>query len=259
MNPSFSITLIRPQMGENIGSAARNMANFGLSDLRLVAPRDGWPNPKAADTAGRALNVIDDAKLFATTAEAVADAHFVLATTARDRAVNMPVTTPREVMPELRAKIAAGQKVSILFGPERTGLKNEDIALADAILTVPVSEQYSSLNIAQAVGVVAYEWWISAIDTVIPAQAGISLEAGVSGERDSRLRGNDEELPAPREELIGMFGQLEAALDDANFWRVPEKKEIMWKNIRAGLMRAGFSSYEVATWRGIIRALKGHG
>jgi tRNA/rRNA methyltransferase len=233
---TLSITLIRPQMGENIGSAARNMANFGLSDLRLVAPRDGWPNPKASDTAGRALDVIDNAKLFTTTAEAVADVQFVLATTARDRVMNLPVTTPREIMPELRAKIASGQKVSILFGPERTGLENEDVAVADAILTIPVSEHYSSLNIAQAVGVVAYEWFQSA--------AGDGWQ--MVGEE-----------PAPREELLGMFGQLETALDATNFWRVPEKKDIMWRNIRASLMRAGFSSYEVATWRGIIRALRG--
>ncbi|MBN8544479.1 MAG: RNA methyltransferase [Alphaproteobacteria bacterium] len=234
---TLNITLIRPQMGENIGSAARNMANFGLSELRLVAPRDGWPNPKASDTAGRALEVIDDASLFNTTAEAVADAQFVLATTARDRVVNLPVTTPREVMPELHAKIAAGQKVSILFGPERTGLENEDIAAANAILTIPVSEKYSSLNIAQAVGIVGYEWWLSGLGDEVQQTA---IDA-----------------PAPREELLGMFGQLEVALDDTNFWRVPEKKEIMWKNIRASLMRAGFSSYEVATWRGIIKALAG--
>lgn len=221
-------------MGENIGSAARNMANFGLSDLRLVAPRDGWPNAKAADTAGRALDVIDDAKLFETSAEAVSDAQFVLATTARDRSIRKPVTTPREVMPEIRARLEKGQKVSILFGPERTGLENEEIALADAILTIPVSEEYSSLNIAQAVGVVSYEWWVSA--------------------NDKPFEGQLEEV-APREELLGLFGQLETALDETNFWRVPEKKENMWRNIRASLTRAQFSSYEVATWRGILKAL----
>ena len=236
MKNSPAIVLVRPQMGENIGSAARNMANFGLSDLRLVAPRDGWPNPKAIDTAGRALDVVDDAKLFSSTGEAVAQVQFVLATTARDRTVPKPVTTPREVMPELRKRIAEGQQVAILFGPERTGLENEDVALADAILTIPVSEAYSSLNIAQAVGVVAYEWWVSA--------------------NDKPFEGSVEEV-APREELEGLFGQLEAALDGTNFWRVPEKKDIMWRNIRAGLMRAGFSSHEVATWRGIIRALRG--
>lgn len=230
------MTLIRPQMGENIGSAARNMANFGLTDMRLVAPRDGWPNPKAIDTAGRALNVIDDAALFATTEDAVKDAHFVLATTARDRTMPKPVTTPREVMPELRKRLAEGQKVAVMFGPERTGLENEDLALADAILTIPVCEDYASLNIAQAVGVVAYEWWVSAHDK--PFEGAV-------------------EMPALREELQGLFGQLETALDGTNFWRVPEKKEIMWRNIRAGLMRAGFSSHEVATWRGIVKALSG--
>jgi tRNA/rRNA methyltransferase len=221
-------------MGENIGSAARNMANFGLADLRLVAPRDGWPNAKAADTAGRALNVVDDAKLFETSQQAVADAQFVLATTARDRSIRKPVVTPREVMPEIRKRLEQGQKVSILFGPERTGLENEDVALADAILTIPVSEEYSSLNIAQAVGVVGYEWWTSANDKPFDGQL---------------------EEAAPREELLGMFGQLEAALDETNFWRVPEKKEIMWRNVRASLTRAQFSSVEIAAWRGILRAL----
>lgn len=231
---SPTITLIRPQMGENIGSAARNMANFGLRDMRIVAPRDGWPNPRAADTAGKALDIVDDAKLFDTAAEAVADAQFILATTSRDRVARTKVTTPREIMPEIRAKIAAGQKVHILFGPERTGLENEEVALADAVLSIPVSEAYPSINLSQAVGVVAYEWWIT------EAAKAAAIEE-----------------TATREELLGMFNQLEAELDEVNFWRVPEKKELMWRNIRAGLMRAGLSTPEVATWRGIIRGLRG--
>jgi tRNA/rRNA methyltransferase len=230
-----SIILIRPQMGENIGSSARAMANFGLKDLRIVAPRDGWPNPKASDTAGKALDILDDAKVFATAAEAVADCQFVLATTARERAVNMPAFTARAAMETLRARQAAGERCAILFGPERTGLENEEVALADAVVTIPVAPEYTSLNLAQAVVVMGYEYFTS------------------DQSRESRV---EEEAPAAREELLGMFGQLEAALDDVNFWRVPEKKEGMWLNLRATLTRTRFTSQEIATWRGIFRALR---
>ncbi|MFO0456136.1 MAG: RNA methyltransferase [Alphaproteobacteria bacterium] len=233
MNPAM--ILIRPQMGENIGAAARVMANFGLTNLRLVAPRDGWPNPKAADMAARALSILDDAMVYATAAEAVADTQFVLATTARDRAVALPVFTPRTAMAEIQTRMAQGQRVGILFGPERTGLENEEIAVADGVLTIPVSEAYPSLNLAQAVAVVAYEWMQS-----------VAGDAWGLGREDT---------PAPRAELLGMFGQLEGYLDAVNFWRVPEKKEIMWRNLRTSLMRAGFSSDEVRSWRGVFKAL----
>lgn len=229
-----SILLVRPQMGENIGAAARAMANFGLKELRLVSPRDGWPNPKASDTAGRALNIIDDASLHESVGEALADCQFVLATTARERAMNLPVMEVREAMKELHARAARGEKCAVMFGPERTGLENEDMALANAVVTIPVSPEYSSLNIGQAVVVCAYEWF-SHVHT-----DGLQEES---------------EIAAPREQLLGLFGQLEAALDDVNFWRVPEKKEIMWRNIRAGLARAGLTEQEIATWRGVIKAL----
>lgn len=219
-------------MGENIGAAARAMANFGLGNMRLVAPRDGWPNPKASDTAGKALDILDDAGLFATSAEAVADCQFVLATTSRARAVNMPVFDAREAMAELRTRIARGEKVAILFGPERTGLENEEVALADAVVSLPVASAYPSLNLGQAVVVLAYEWLASTQQQAVPTDPA-----------------------APRAELHGLFGQLEEALDDVNFWRVPEKKEQMWRNLRAGLTRAQLTSNEIATWRGMIRAL----
>lgn len=235
-----SIILMRPQMGENIGAAARAMANFGLSAMRLVAPRDGWPNPKASDTAGKALDILDDAQLFAEGADAVADCQYVLATTSRARAVNMPVLEAREAMREVRARIARGEKCAILFGAERTGLENEEVALADAVVTIPVSATYPSLNLGQAVVVLAYEW----------------LCAG--GEAEAFVRNNAQPTqpatPATRDELQGFFGQLEQALDDVNFWRVPAKKEGMWRNIRAVFTRAGMSAQEVATWRGIVRA-----
>lgn len=230
-----SIILIRPQMGENIGATARAMANFGLRDLRLVAPRDGWPNPKATDMAGRAIDLLDDAKLFGTAEEAVADCQYVLAATARDRAVNMPSFTTRDAMAELRGRAMAGEKVAVMFGPERTGLENDEVALADGVLSIPVADQYPSLNLAQAVVVVASEWF-----------------AGVAEPRESTL-----EAIAPREQLQGLVDQLEAELGAVNFWRVPEKKDGMMRNIRAVLTRAQMSPQEVATWRGIVKSLSG--
>lgn len=231
---SISIILVRPQMGENIGAAARACANFGVRDLRLVAPRDGWPNPKAVDMAGRAIDLLDDTTVFDTTAEAVADCQFVLATTSRARAVNIPAHAAREAATLLRQRVAAGQKVAVLFGPERTGLENEDVAAANGVLYIPVAPEYPSLNLAQAAVVVLSEWFAAGEP---PAPDGLAPAA-------------------PREELQGMFSQLEAALDDVNFWKVPEKKELMWRNIRTGLMRADLTSQEVATWRGMIRALR---
>jgi tRNA/rRNA methyltransferase len=276
-----SILLVRPQMGENIGAAARAMANFGLRELRLVAPRDGWPNPKASDTAGKALNIIDDAAVHESVGDALADCQFVLATTARERAMSLPVMDVREAMAQLHARAARGEKCAVMFGPERTGLENEDMALANAVVTIPVSPEYSSLNVGQAVVVCAYEWFQAVMRTQ-------SLEFGqvCSGEKPSPRGGEglDEggwggnalqhvpspnplpvgervaTLPSPasRAHLLGLFDQLEAALDDVNFWRVPEKKEIMWRNIRAGLTRAGLTEQEIATWRGVIKALTNH-
>lgn len=231
----ISIILVRPQMGENIGATARAMANFGLRDLRIVAPRDGWPNPKAIDMAGRALDLLDDARVFETVEAAVADCQFVVAATARDRAVNMPAYTTREAVTELRARAFAGEKVAVMFGPERTGLENDEVAMADGVLSIPVASEYTSLNLAQAVVVVAAEWFASGATA-----------------RESAL-----EPIAPREQLQGLISHLETELGAVNFWRVPEKKDGMMRNIRAVLTRAQLSSQEVATWRGIIRALRG--
>lgn len=242
-----TILLIRPQMGENIGAAARAMANFGLGELRLVAPRDGWPNPKASDTAGRALNVIDDAKTYDGVGEALADCQFVLATTARARVMHLPVYDVREAMRELHHRISRGEKCAVMFGPERTGLENEDLALANAIVTIPVSPDYASLNVGQAVVVVAYEWF----QQVMRVQSLESSDAATG----LWTLDSSHSLSAPRAHLLGLFDQLETALDEVNFWRVPEKKEIMWRNIRASLTRAELTEQEIATWRGIIKAL----
>lgn len=235
-----AMILVRPQMGENIGHAARAMANFGLRGMRLVAPRDGWPNPKASDTAGKALDILDEANVHADVAAAVADCQFVLATTSRARAVNMKVYDVREAMQEVRAREARGERCAVLFGAERTGLENEEIALADAVVTIPVAAEYPSLNLGQAVVVVCHEWFMSGDPALF--------------NRNTDQQPNIADAPAPRAELDGMFGQLEAALDAVNFWRVPEKKEGMWRNIRTGLVRAGLTSQEIATWRGMVKA-----
>ena len=225
-------------MGENIGAAARAMANFGLSDLRLVAPRDGWPNPKASDTAGKALGIIDDATVHETVGAALADCQFVLATTARARAMNLPVIEMREAMEQLQQRGTRGEKCAVMFGPERTGLENEDMALVNAVVTIPVAPEYTSLNIGQAVVVCAYEWWM----------AGAAERERVE---------HTELVTATRAQLDGLLGQLEAALDAENFWRVPEKKDVMWRNIRGTLVRAGLTEQEIATWRGMVKSLAG--
>ena len=233
-----SIILVRPQMGENIGAAARAMANFGLSDLRLVAPRDGWPNPKACDMAGRALNLVEAAALFEDTNAAISDCQFVLATTSRARAMNLPVMEPREAMGEIYKRMGQGQRCGILFGPERTGLENEEVVTANAVVTIPVAPEYPSLNLAQAVVILGYEWRL--LMNAAHVQPPLN---------------NETEESAPRQLLSGLFDHLESALDDVNFWRVPEKKENMWRNIRAALTRAELTQQEIATWRGVVKAL----
>lgn len=156
--PQPSFVLVRPQMGENIGAAARAMLNFGLDRMKLVAPRDGWPNQKAVAMASGAGRILDDAVLVDRTVDAVADCSYVFATTARQRDMTKPVMTPERAMEVTREKITAGEKVAVLFGPERAGLENDDIALANAIISVPVNPEFASLNLAQCVLLTGYEW-----------------------------------------------------------------------------------------------------
>ncbi len=233
-----AVVLVAPQLGENIGTAARAMANFGLKDLRIVNPREGWPNEKATAAASRAP-VIETARVFATVEEAVADLGFLLATTARSREVAKEVLGPRAAAAAMRAHISAGTRVGILFGRERSGLTNEEVALADAILTLPVDPTFSSLNIAQAVIVVAYEWRLS----------------GFADEGTSVPFASEVAAPAAKENLVRMFEHLEGALDRAGFFRPPEKRGHMVLALRAMLQRAGLSEQEVRTLRGMIAAL----
>jgi len=232
-----AIVLVKPQLGENIGAAARAMLNFGLTELRLVDPRDGWPSETARANASGADGVIDGATVHDATEAAVADCGRVYATTARPRYMIKPVLTPREAAAEIRGQIAGGVKVGILFGGERAGLDNDDVARADTIITAPLNPAFSSLNLAQAVLLVASEWW----------QAGDQPPAP----------GAEQAPPAPKERLYALFRHLEQELDAAGFFIVPEKKAGMIRTIRNLIGRAQPTDQEVGVLHGIVTALSG--
>ncbi|MCH7889774.1 MAG: RNA methyltransferase [Proteobacteria bacterium] len=238
-----AIILVRPQLGENIGTAARAMLNFGLADLRLVRPRDGWPNVKAVSAAAGATPVLDAVRLFDTTAEAVADLHHVLATTARPRDMLKPVVEPRRAAADMRRWWAAGEPSGVLFGRERTGLDNDDVALADAVVTVPINPAYASLNLAQAVLLIGYEW----------------LQAA-SGDTPAETLPEGRTRPATHGEIENFFGHLERELDACGFLRNKPKRPGMVRNIRNLFLRAGLMEQEVQTLHGIVAELsKGRG
>lgn len=227
------IVLVRPQLGENIGKAARAMLNFGLTEMRLVEPRDGWPNPAAGPAASGADEVLANAQVFATTADAVADCANVYATTVRKRGVTKPVVTPAQAAQEIHTQPG---RSAYLFGPERSGLETEDVALARAILTVPINPEFGSLNLAQAVILCAYEWSKNA-DLVQPTQ---------------------EELlpPAPQAELEGLIGHFEALLEPRGYFRPEARAEATRRTLRTLLTKPGWNHLEVRTLRGVLSALE---
>ncbi len=233
-----AIILVNPQLGENIGMAARAMLNCGLTDLRLVKPRAGWRVDKTWKASSGADRVLEAAQLFDTTAEAVADLERIYATTARSRHATQRVVTPRQAAAETREVETAGGRTGVLFGPEAKGLKNDDVVLADAVLTVPLNPAFTSLNLAQAVFVVGYEWY----------QAGTGASA-------SRVTIPRETRPATKKELLGLFEHLESELDACGFLRVKEKRPRMVRNLRNLFQRAGLTEQEVRTLRGIIAYL----
>ena len=233
-----SMILVRPQLGENIGSAARAMLNFGITDLRLVNPRDGWPNVKAVSAASKAAEVLDGVRLYDTTAAAVADLRHVYAATARSRYMLKPLSTPRKAASDMRRWMAMDEPCGVLFGPERMGLHNDDVALADTVLSVPVNPAFASINLAQAVLLVAYEWF----QTEVPDAA------------DDRLEPN-RTLPATRAELENFFTHLERELDACGFLHPPEKRPAMVRNIRNLFLRAKLHQQEVGTLPGIVSEL----
>ncbi len=236
IGPAPVFVLVGPQMGENIGAAARAMLNFGVSALRLVNPRDGWPNPKAGAMAAGATIVIDDARVFDSVEAAVADCQYVLATTARSREILLPVFEPREAAAAMKARIDGRGTCAVLFGAEKSGLSNEEIALADAIAEVPDNPAFASLNLAQAAVVMAYEW---------------GIDDG-RGPFESALTGT---TPAPKADFERFFEHLAGELTEAGYFYPPEKKDVMARNLRAAFSRAGLTEGEVQTLRGVVKAL----
>jgi tRNA/rRNA methyltransferase len=234
-----AIVLVEPQLGENIGTAARAMYNCGLTELRLVAPRDGWPSEKAVAAASGADIVLDNARLFATVEAAIADLRHVYATTARDRFMVKRVVTPRQAALEMRRVVAAGEGTGILFGKERSGLVNDHVALADAVLSVPLNPAFSSLNLAQAVLVVAYEWF-----TAGDATAPELVPTGHS-------------RPGTKEEWLQFMAHLEEELDRSGFMRTKEKRPSMVRNLRNLFQRAGCTEQELRTLHGVVTAFAG--
>ncbi|WP_099866639.1 RNA methyltransferase [Pararhizobium haloflavum] len=233
-----AIVLVEPQLGENIGMVARAMANFGLAELRLVNPRDGWPSEKARQAASKADHVIDAAQVFDTLEAAIADLNFVYATTARERDGFKPVAGPVEAGRTLRAKFRAGEKAGILFGRERWGLKNHEVGLADEIVTFPVNPAFASLNIAQAVLLMSYEW----------------MNSGLADLNDTAFSHNDMR-PATKAEIFGLFDHLEEALDARGYFRPQDKKPKMVDNLRALFSRRDLHSEEIHVLRGVINSL----
>lgn len=229
-----AIVLVRPQLGENIGMAARAMLNCGLDELRIAAPRDGWPNPAAQAAAAGADAVLDKARVFDTAAEAVADLQIVLAATARRRDVEKPVRDPRGAARLLRD---SGARAGVLFGPERSGLDNDEVGLAAGIVEAPLNPSFPSLNLAQAVFLVAWEWRIAGPPPVPPLPSEL----------------------ASAEAFEGFWQHLDGALDAAGYYREPKLKPTVQRNLRAVFARAGLTGQEVRTLRGVIARLASGG
>lgn len=240
-----AIVLVRPQLAVNVGMCARAMANFGLSDLRLVAPKGGWPAPAPFDEAATAAaagaaHLLAAARVFPTLEAAVADLSFVWVTTARERDQVKRVATPAEAMPECAARMAGGERHGIMFGPERTGLDNDEVAIADAVVTFPVNPAYASLNLAQAVLLMGYEW------------------RRASGSDAAPFRLEERSPAAPREMVLSFFDWLESELDQSGFFRPEGKGPVMRRNLRNIFHRLQMSEQDVRTLRGaMVRLVEG--
>ncbi|MEE4317166.1 RNA methyltransferase [Erythrobacter dokdonensis] len=235
------IVLVRPQLGENIGKAARAMLNFGLTEMRLVAPRDGWPNPSAGPAASGADIVLEQARVYDTTAEAVADCAHVHATTVRKRGVTKPVIGADEAG---RLVHTLPGRHAIIFGPERSGLETEDVALARNILTIPINPEFGSLNLAQAVILVAYEW------------SRIGRELGDAGEVLVQPTAEEALPPAPQEELDAMIAHFEKLLEPRGYFRPEARAESTRRTLRGLLTKPGWNHLEVRTLRGVLSTLE---
>ena len=234
-----TIILVEPQMGENIGACARAMLNCGLTDLRLVRPRDGWPNEKAQANASGADLVLDNVTLHDSTAEAVADLEVVYATTVRTRDMIQQFVTPRVAAEEMRAHYAAGHKVGVMFGPERTGLFNDDLTLAEKLITVPLNPAFSSLNLGQAVLLIGYEWFQTGD---LPPE---------------RFLHTGQTRPATKAELVNFFEHIEIQLERTGFFTSPAKRPSIVRTIRNAFERMQMTEQEVRTFHGILASLTG--
>jgi len=233
-----AIVLARPQMGENIGAVARAMLNFGLTSLRVVEPRDGWPNPKAFAVASGADVVLAHARLDWSLDAALADATLVVAATARPRHLEKPVWGPREASRNIRAALAAGERALVLFGPESAGLDNEEVARADAVMTYAVNPGFPSINLANAVALFCFVYAETRDDRELPSWFRDPVSP-----------------PATQEDLEGMFQHLERELERGRFFHPPDKTSLMKRNLRSPLLRARLTVQEVSTLRGVIKAL----
>ena len=234
--PQPAFVLIRPQMGENIGAAARAMWNFGLDRVRITSPRDGWPNQKAVAMASGAGRLLDEAVMCETTTEAVADCTYVYATTARPRELTKPVFTPAHAMKDAAQRIANGEKVAILFGPERAGLENDDIAKVNAIISVPVNPEFASLNLAQCVLLVGYEWRQATVETVA---ATVSMD----GEW------------ATQQEMEKLAEHYEDRMETAGFFFPEHKAPSMKINLRNLWSRMPLTRADIQMLHGIMRQM----
>jgi tRNA/rRNA methyltransferase len=251
---SPSVILMEPQLADNVGMVARAMANFGLDDLRLIAPRDGWPNEKARIAASGANYVIDDAKAYPTLETAVGDLNWLVATTARQRDLRKPVMTPLEAVGEMRRRIARGERCGVLFGRERSGLETTEIANADALVMIPVNSRFASLNLAQAVLIVGYEWMRGS-----DAQSLGRVTTYEKPLEEGLYMGADR--PATKAELIGFFEHIEGELERLGFFNPSHRRDTVVRNLRTMFSRMGATDQEVRTLRGIVATLvkgKGH-
>ena len=242
--PAF--ILFKPQLGENIGATARAMSNFGLVDLRIVAPRDGWPNPDAEAMAAHGAGVLEQASVFEMLSDALHDITYLVATTARSRAMDKPVLTPREFVAQLHQPPSTNHhspKHAVLFGPERSGLSNEEIVLADAVVTIPVSDENPSLNLAQSAVVMAYEWFCQNGNKDTRSEPALSARSATPCEG------------ASKKELDGFFDHLKPLLDEVGYFREPSREESMWLTLRHIFTRRQMTSQEVQTLRGVVRAI----
>jgi tRNA/rRNA methyltransferase len=246
-----SVLLMEPQIPENIGMVARAMGNFGMSDLRVIAPRDGWPSEKARAVASGAAAIIDDARLEPSLDDAIKDLHWVAATTARQRDLRKPVMTPEQAANEMRRRSAAGQRCGVLFGRERHGLQSSEVAMADAIVMIPVNNRFASLNIAQSVLLLGYEW--------LKASGGGSLGRVTTYESpvESGLHLGSDRI-ADKEALLKFFEHIESELELRGFLHPPHRRHVVVRNLRTMFTRMELTDQEVRTLRGIVATLS-HG